>query len=131
MVIIQTRLFNGTFVSEEEIEKTAKEDTQDDQKAGLRNLGARGESEVERDRLFCCSMNSSASSTTLSMSQFSISFTIFLIFCSSSSDFSLPLRLDNEAKIKRELSTKGSIDSFNSYSSFHYVHPHLLLQSVT
>ena len=49
MVIVQTRLFNGTFVSEEEIEKTAEEDTQDDQKAGLRNLGGNDMSSMKAE----------------------------------------------------------------------------------
>ena len=39
MVIVQTGLIDGTFVSEEEIEKATEENPQDDEEAGLRNLG--------------------------------------------------------------------------------------------
>ena len=49
VVIVQTGLFNGTFVSEEEIEKATKEDPQDDEEAGLRNLGGNDMSSMKAE----------------------------------------------------------------------------------
>jgi len=51
MIVVEAGLINGTFVSEEEIQKATKEDTQDDEEAGLRNLGGNDMSSMKAE--FC------------------------------------------------------------------------------